>query len=498
MLFAIYTVWGRGGIILWFAQTLHQPRNLIESVLFMSEHMIGVRWGAKLSQELDTTDCGILCMTLNNTVAPWVLFEAGSLAKKVDEARVIPYLLNVAVAQLPQALSQFQCVAADREGTLRLVKMLNDHSGAPVSTNRLEDHFHRLWDSLDLELRNAVNIPTDEGGPVFPFPRHPAVGLWEDNRAIPEDIRPLKTINGRDFMIRGLAWSLDGKYLAFNGSENTFHLLDYVTEKELYHSIMHSHYTYDLSWSSTRVATASRDGTIQIWDPLTRGPAPVSLDLRPYDFPFGLSWSPDGTMLAVGTKTGKVLIYRPPDNIPYRTLLGHASDVNNVAWSPKGDKLASVSDDRTARVWRADWSDTVLARGHHDIVVGVAWSPNGRLLVTGSEDENIVVWDVENERMIRPPLNRHSKSVFSIAFSRDGEYLASASRGGLLQLWEVRTWNRLLQMPSIQNEGGIFPVVAFSPTADLLATLSRDGKQMLIWEVPKLVAAATTLHHGRE
>ena len=46
---------------------------------------------------------------------------------------------------------------------------------------------------------------------------------------IPEDIRPLKTIKGQDYMIRGLAWSLDGKYLAFNGSENTFHLLNYVT-----------------------------------------------------------------------------------------------------------------------------------------------------------------------------------------------------------------------------------------------------------------------------
>jgi WD40 repeat protein len=83
-------------------------------------------------------------------------------------------------------------------------------------------------------------------------------------------------------------------------------------------------------------------------------------------------------MLAVGTKTGKVLIYRPPDKIPHRTLLGHTSDVNNVAWSPQGDKLASVSDDRTARVWRvADWSPyAILAGGHHDIVVGVAWSPS--------------------------------------------------------------------------------------------------------------------------
>ena len=45
------------------------PLYVKDVVPFMSEHMeLGVRWGAKLSQELDTTDFGILCMTLDNTV----------------------------------------------------------------------------------------------------------------------------------------------------------------------------------------------------------------------------------------------------------------------------------------------------------------------------------------------------------------------------------------------------------------------------------------------
>ena len=110
---------------------------------FMSENDIGagMRWGADLTRQLENTDIGILCLTPENLTASWLLFEAGSLAKKLEISRVIPYRLNLKATQVPFPLAQFQSVDANREGTLMLLKTLNCSQEHPIETERLERIF---------------------------------------------------------------------------------------------------------------------------------------------------------------------------------------------------------------------------------------------------------------------------------------------------------------------------------------------------------------------
>src|SRR5579859_5009320 len=70
---------------------------LLDTATWMSEHDIdaGARWAHRLSQVLEEAKFGIICLTRENQKSPWVLFEAGALAKSVQESRVIPYLIGM-------------------------------------------------------------------------------------------------------------------------------------------------------------------------------------------------------------------------------------------------------------------------------------------------------------------------------------------------------------------------------------------------------------------
>lgn len=50
----------------------------------------GTRWSDKVSEVLEDTNIGIICVTKQNLAAPWLLFEAGALAKSIGESYVIP------------------------------------------------------------------------------------------------------------------------------------------------------------------------------------------------------------------------------------------------------------------------------------------------------------------------------------------------------------------------------------------------------------------------
>ena len=119
--------------------------------VFVSDHISpGEAWAQRLGTELEQSEFGILCLTQENFQAPWLLFEAGAIAKKFGTSRVVPYLID----ELPPAsdrspLAQFQHVRADREGTYRLVGGINSIRESPKPEDRLERSFTKWWPDLE-------------------------------------------------------------------------------------------------------------------------------------------------------------------------------------------------------------------------------------------------------------------------------------------------------------------------------------------------------------
>ena len=121
---------------------------------WMSEQDIaaGSRWGDELAMELQSSDFGILCLTPENTAAPWLLFEAGALSKLFNTAHVVPYRLDLEATDVRPPLSQFQGVNANRNGTEKLMLSINAKRATPLNREKFDRTFKRWWPDLEKQL----------------------------------------------------------------------------------------------------------------------------------------------------------------------------------------------------------------------------------------------------------------------------------------------------------------------------------------------------------
>jgi WD40 repeat protein len=167
------------------------------------------------------------------------------------------------------------------------------------------------------------------------------------------------------------------------------------------------------------------------------------------------------------------------------TLYGHANKVEAVAYSPKGQTLATASGDHTVKLWNTSTGqERITLKGHKDAVLAVAFSPDGQTLATGGWDKTVKLWETETGRELAT-LTGHTLEIQSVAFSPDGTRLATGAGARSLQvkeageciLWDVALRRKKATLP--RRQVGVV-AVAFHPTSNLLATGSWD-KTVKLW-----------------
>ena len=133
--------------------------------VWMSDHDIaaGERWGVELGTALRECKLGIICLTAESLQSRWLAFEAGALSTAIDGARVVPYRFQLRSADISPPLSQFQDVAADEEGTFKLVRSVNDALGKPLADDeKLKRAFAHWWPDLEAQLAKVEHLEQSE------------------------------------------------------------------------------------------------------------------------------------------------------------------------------------------------------------------------------------------------------------------------------------------------------------------------------------------------
>ncbi|PCH43308.1 WD40 repeat-like protein [Wolfiporia cocos MD-104 SS10] len=219
------------------------------------------------------------------------------------------------------------------------------------------------------------------------------------------------------------------------------------------------------------VASGYEDGTVTIWNPVTRA---RMFNLEVHTQPIcALAFSPDGNKLASGSSDKRVVLWNAPNGIKLLELTGHEGFVDSIAFSPDGQTLASASVDFTARLWNVQTGEQrAVLSGHNAMVMLVAFSPDGTKLLTASADCIARIWSVKTGGEIHS-LEGHQGVIYAIDWSPDGRRVLTSSDDGSTRIWQTESGEELV---ILREHAGSVWHAAFSPDGKRVLSAASDRK----------------------
>ena len=309
--------------------------------------------------------------------------------------------------------------------------------------------------------------------------------LWDVETGTP--IRKVQVPGGA--LIHDLAFSPDGCCLASAGRDGVVRVWD-ARDLESRRALEGHEDRVDyvvFSRDGTRLASSGGDHVIRIWN---TADGVEEHALRTGDMtPRGLAFSADGEQIAAGV--GPVVkVWRLTDEVMLAANVGHTADVTRIDISPDGEHIVSGALDNTVRLWSATPSGASRElTGHTDFVREVCVTPDGEV-ISASRDGTIRRWSPESVAQLDQIVTGGVLEALAVHPSKNR--VAAAGNNPTIELWDMQTHERIREF--VGHENLVFDL-AFSPDGQLLASAGWD-RRALVWSVASGAVVLDLAHDG--
>jgi WD40 repeat protein len=234
----------------------------------------------------------------------------------------------------------------------------------------------------------------------------------------------------------------------------------------------------ELDGARTRVATSSNDGTVRIWRArdlellqVLGGHRGGATDVR---------FSPSGEEVVSGARDGAVQLWDASSARVRASAAAQTSVIWSVDWSRDGTRLASGASDHTVALWHRDGRARAEVRGNLGEIMSIAFSPDGQELATLGEDQVVRFFEPRTGALRRAWPGPLTTPVGSVVYDRQGHVILSRFDGKIT----IHEAQHGAVLTTIQAHDGFVNVVAPSPDGTMLVSAGLDRTSAL-WDLPQ-------------
>jgi WD40 repeat protein len=340
---------------------------------------------------------------------------------------------------------------------------------------------------LDLGEVRAVAF-TNDSGAVLACGQDPVVRLFAgpkpDGTSAGNTATRLRGFAGHDGAVSVLGVVPNGSLLITGGKDCTVRVWDMSTGKQI--RIFQGHQKRELGYGVTalavrgdgrQVASGSDDGAMRLWDLNAIDEHRALTEAT--DSLWTVAYSPDGQRLATAGSDRSIRVYNT-ETFKVETVLsaGAKSPITSLAFFPDSNRLAAAGGDRQVDVWDIAKSKRIKElAGHESAILAVAVADNGHWIVSGSADRTVRAFTLESDKPLWTWAGR--SAVCAVAIQKGSRVVAVGSADGTLVTLDTSgaTPREVTTVPA--HVSGI-ACLAFSPNGERLASVGGDGA-LRIW-----------------